>query len=218
MIWCILKLSYNNIWYEQLEWWICWTCFICDWKMFTANHLLNKNTFKPNLWYNYCNVYVLIDNKVIWISNNDIIEYSDIDTTIINFDVNYEFSSSFNFGINYNVNDECYNEWFIGSSMPILKSLWNKNELLIKWYNLSNNYIDSSWLINIDGKSNDVNFKNKEIIWLSYWGVIWMSWWPLIHSKSWKVIWIMSFWTPEDKPSKDFLFSISSKEILLKIK
>lgn len=98
----------------------------------TANHILNKNNFKPNDGFSKCQFWLIAQpNIVVELTVDNLIEHSEIDTTLIRLQQDFpvrirKFSST-----DIEVGLKCFNEGFVGGQMPRLNASWGSTGLLI---------------------------------------------------------------------------------------
>lgn len=220
MVWAIIKLSYNNIWDSTLTGGVCWTWFIISKdSVLTAYHVLNKNTFLPNKWYKFCEVFFCIEPDIIIKVEKKVLNfYPSVDTT--QFNINSKVSIP-QYWINKKTigdNESVLNIGFIWWEMPQFQEIKWWEEWIHFWWITFNN-IAAYWKWNIikktfSIKSNDVNIDNIHWYLTSYPWVEGMSWWPLIQESTNKIIWLMSFGFPMDVSEKTNLWAININEIL----
>ncbi|MBU4308200.1 MAG: serine protease [Nanoarchaeota archaeon] len=217
MLGAIFKLSYNKGIKDTVGG-ICGSCFFIDSNyIITANHILNKDNFKPNDNYRYCQYWVLSENFVYEIFPNYFKEFPETDLTIIKNLKENKKISSYKISKEYSLETECYNEGFMKSDMPLLDCRWEENKIIIeKCNNLENLKKHSEGKILFIGKINldrDVKLKDKRIMCCAYGGHEGMSGGPLIKKDTGEVIGRMSFGLPPDKETKENLFAVSIEEI-----
>ncbi len=220
----ILKLSFNTVGKANLEGGICGSFFFISSNLaITAQHVLNSNTFKSNVGLRKCKVWLIAQpNIIIEIKLKDIIEHSEIDTTLI------QLSKSFPIKVrNCSLNNadsghECYNEGFTGGQMPNMKVSWGQNGLII--YSCSDNKIITNGHGKIKQKcimtvnATDIKMTNVVGYATSYGGVVGMSGGPLICKQTDQILGLMSMGLPADNPIKNSLFAVSIQEINNRIK
>lgn len=219
----ILKLSYNQAGISDVVGGICGSCFFIDGeRVVTANHVINKKEFVPNIGYSNCQFWIIIEpNIIIEINKQNIFDYPEIDTTLINLEK--EISIKFR-GISKSIikeNELCFNEGFIAESMPELNVNWQNNKLNISTCNynktdiLGEGYIKSLKQLTVD--ASDMKLDNVDVYETSYGGIKGMSGGPLILKKSNEIIGLMSIGLPQNKKEKEVLFAININEIISRI-
>ena len=209
MLGAIFKLSYNEDKKEMIGG-ICGSCFFINPDyIITANHILNKDNFKPNNNYKYCQYWVLSENFVYEIFPKYFKELLETDLTLIKNLMGNKEITSYKTSKIYSVGTECYNEGFMESDMPRLDIAWEKNKLVIsRCHNLEDLKKRSEGRILYIGKINldrDVKLKNKKIIGCNYGGHEGMSGGPLIKKDTGEVVGMMCFGLPPGNKIKDKL-------------
>jgi V8-like Glu-specific endopeptidase len=220
----ILKLSFNNIGEETLEGGICGSFFFISPNLVvTAQHVLNTNTFEPNIGFNNCQVWLIVQpDIVIELKLNNVIQHPEIDTTIVKLEKDYPIKARKLSLSKIEAEHECYNEGFTGGKMPSINANWTSTGLQITscLYNgtIANGqgYIKAKEMITVNAK--DINMNNIVGLATSYGGVIGMSGGPLVCKLTDEILGLMSIGLPADKESKDSLFAVSIEEINKKIK
>lgn len=219
----ILKLSYNQVGLNDVVGGVCGSCFFIDKKrILTANHVLNQKTFLPNIDYQHCQVWLIIEpNIIIEIEEKDILEYPEIDTTLVELENerNIEFKNISKY--KFKENELCLNEGFIAGSMPKIEADWDLKKLIVsnctydKINLIGNGYIKSLRKLSVNAA--DMKLDNVDTIETSYGGIEGMSGGPLFLKKSNEIIGLMSFGLPENKKEKEVLFAININEIIPRI-
>jgi len=219
----ILKLSYNLIGDSSLTGGICGSFFFINKNtIVTANHILNKNGFKPNEGFKKCQFWLIIQPKtIIEVKETDLIEHPDIDTTIIRLNKDYPVTVRKLSSKDLTIGSACFTEGFVGGKMPQLDVKWGLNGLIISSCTYENTVANENGTIKskkiMTVNANDIKIKNVNGIETSYGGVIGMSGGPLIDEESDEIIGLMSIGLPQDEQVKTSLFAISIDEILKKI-
>lgn len=223
MTFAILKISYNNIGDTTVEGGICGTgFFIKPQKAITANHVLNRNTFTPNVGYKFCDVILISHNGFTYsIKMSQITEYREIDTSVINFDSVPQNTSVYSTSIDTDICGQDVKSYgFIGNQMPIINANWVNNSFKVNSVNLStvvkneSGHVLRYFKISING--NDVKLSNIYGFEVSFKSVVGMSGGPLIDING-KVIAMLSFGLPADSNVKTQTFAIAICEILSRI-
>jgi len=216
----ILKLSYNNIGDTQIEGGICGTAFFVDNKQaLTACHVLNSSSFKPNENYSRYQYWLISRQGNIIPIQKECLEYHpELDTTVIRFDKPQPVIKTYklsNIPVKQYESVAC--KGYIGDSMPLLKTAWAKDRLIIENANLKNVISDMTGVISavklLNVKSSDMNLNNIKGILLSFLGVVGMSGGPLITMSTGESVGLMSIGLPPDSKVKTTLLAISSEEI-----
>jgi hypothetical protein len=219
----ILKLSYNQVGLNDVVGGVCGSCFFIDKKrILTANHVLNKKIFAPNKGYQYCQVWLIIGPTIIIeIEEKDILEYPEIDTTLIELEnernIKFKNISKYKF----EEDELCLNEGFIAGSMPKIDADWVLEKLIVSncTYDKINiigvGHIKSLRKLSINAA--DMKLDNVDTIETSYGGIEGMSGGPLILKKSNEIIGLMSFGLPQNIKEKEVLFAININEIISRI-
>lgn len=219
----ILKLSYNQVGLNDVVGGVCGSCFFIDKKrILTANHVLNKKIFVPNIEYQHCQVWLIIEpNIIIEIDEKNILEYPEIDTTLVELENERNIDFKNISKCNFKENEFCFNEGFISGSMPDIQAAWGLEKLIISscTYNkiniIGDGYIKSLRKLSINAL--DMKLDNVDTIETSYGGIEGMSGGPLILKKSNEIIGLMSFGLPQNKKEKEVLFAININEIISRI-
>lgn len=220
----ILKFSYNGIGGTQVKGGICGSFFFIQKDLaVTANHVLSTNNFKPNKGFKKCQYWLLVQpDIVIELNKADLIDYPEIDTTIIPLHNNYSIEVRETSIDEVDVGLECMNEGFIGGKMPKLEVSWAKKGLQIKSCSYdgteSNGYgeIRSIRILTVNNAI-DIKMNGVQGLETSYGGVVGMSGGPLINTETDEIIGLMSIGLPADVPVKKTLFAVAIKEVMAKV-
>lgn len=219
----ILKLSFNFIGDPSVTGGICGSFFFIKKNtIVTANHIFNKKAFIPNAGYKKCQFWLIIQPKtIIEIKSSDLIEHSEIDTTIIRLNKDYPIKVRKLLSKELTIGSSCFNEGFVGGQMPNLEVSWGPTGLLISSCDYGNTVSNQNGTVkskrSLTVDANDIKIKDIHGIETSYGGVIGMSGGPLIDKKSDEIIGLMSIGLPQDVQVKTSLFAISIEEILKRI-
>lgn len=219
----ILKLSYNRIGEETIEGGICGSFFFIRPNLaVTAHHVLNTNTFSPNIGFSKCQVWLIVQpDIVIELSLNNIIQHSEIDTTLVSLEKDYPIKFRKLSSAIIEVGHECINEGFLGGGMPSLNAIWSSTCLQITTCSYNGNvangqgYIKAMFRMTINAQ--DIKMNDVVGFETSYGGVVGMSGGPLICKQTDEILGLMSMGLPADKSVKKSLFSISIEEVNKKI-
>jgi hypothetical protein len=220
----ILKLSFKNIGENIVEGGICGSFFFSSPNLgVTAQHVLNSGTFKPNIGFRNCQVWLIVQpDIVIEIKLNNVIQHPEIDTTLVKLEKDYPIVVRKLSSAKIDVGHECVNEGFIGGKMPSLNVSWTSTGLEITScsYNgtIANaqGHIKANHLMTVNAQ--DIKMTNVAGFTTSYGGVIGMSGGPLICKETDEILGMMSMGLPADKEVKDTLFAVSIEEINKRIK
>jgi V8-like Glu-specific endopeptidase len=215
----ILKLSFNNIGENTVEGGICGSFFFSSPNLVvTAQHVLNSSTFKPNIGFSNCQVWLIVQpDTVIELKLNNVIQYPEIDTTLVKLEKDYPIVVRKLSSATIDVGHECINEGFIGGKMPSLNVSWTSTGLKIASCSYSGaianeqGHIKTKQLMTVNAQ--DIKMTNVAGFATSYGGVIGMSGGPLISKETGEIIGMMSMGLPADKEVKDSLFAVSIEEI-----
>lgn len=217
----LLKLSYNNTGENTVEGGICGAGFFIDSRTFlTAYHIFNSQNKRPNIGFMNCQYWIASrNNEVIEITNEQIEDFPEIDTTVIRF--NRDITQDFNVISNNQPNDGDFIENFgYLPNMPRINADWVSQRLVISTANLDDSFSDASGTIReikpmtID--KNDVKLYEKMIITTSYPGRVGMSGGQLLNRNR-EIIGLMSFGLPVDSQYKDCLGAVWINEIIGRI-
>jgi len=219
----ILKLSFNNIGEETVEGGICGSFFFSSPNLaVTAQHVLNTNTFTPNIGFNNCQVWLIVQpDIVIELKLNNVIQHPEIDTNLVKLEKDYPIKVRKLSSTTIEVGHECINEGFIGGKMPSLNASWTSTGLQITScsYNgtIANGqgHIKAKHIMTVNAQ--DIKLANVAGLATSYGGVIGMSGGPLVCKLTDEILGLMSMGLPADKEVKDSLFAVSIEEINKKI-
>ena len=219
----ILKLSYNNVGEEHLTGGICGSFFFIESSIVvTANHVLNTKDFKPNEGFKYCQFWLLIEpDIIIEVSSNDLIEFPDIDSTVIKLKKTYEIPIRTISIIPIEAGRHCFNEGFIGGQMPGIIANWSDEKLIITecHYNitraLGEGFVESVKVITVN--SADIKMECVNVLETSYGGIQGMSGGPLIDRLTNDIIGLMPMGLPQDVQVKQTLFAIAVKHVTEKL-
>lgn len=218
MLGAILKLSYNRVGETPVVGGICGTCFFANKHLITAKHALNARDYKPNDGYVFCQYWVLINDQVLELSPDLLVESPDIDLTVINTPQKLNDRASYEFSLDREIGTKCYNDSYIGGSMPQIDARWDEEKLVIEGYSLDDKKIRGAGKIESIKtayiNSKDINMSGTELIEVSYESREGMSGGPLVNEETGKVIGLMSVGLPADKKIKKQLFAITSDKIL----
>ncbi len=220
----VLKLSYNNIGETPLTGGICGSFFFVRPDLtVTANHVLNKINFKPNEGFSKCQFWLIAQpDIVIELTADDLIEYPEIDTTLIKLRKEFSVGIRKVSSTDIEAGQQCINEGFVGGQMPVLNAGWGATGLLISScsYNGTvangDGYIKSKRVMTI--LAADIKMTDIKGFETSYSGIIGMSGGPLINKQTDEIIGLMSIGLPADVQVKQSLFAVSINEIKEKIK
>src|SRR5687767_10712328 len=129
----VLKLSYNYPGETPVTGGICGSYFFVGKDVVvTANHVLNKNAFKPNEGYKYCQFWLISEPTIIIeLSKDDLIDYPDVDLTVIKLRNSYNVAIRRLSSEPYQKGVNCYNEGFIANQMPGIVAEWRDEKLII---------------------------------------------------------------------------------------
>lgn len=219
----ILKLSYNQTGETPLTGGICGSFFFIKSNLVvTANHVLNKKSFKPNDGFRYSQFWLIVQQKIIIeLSRDDLIDFPEIDTTIINLHNKYDVNVRRLSTSPIQIGQSCYNEGFIGGQMPGVNATWGSDSLIITSCNYNNTevvgdgYVKSKKRMTVSAA--DINMENVNGVETSYGGTVGMSGGPLINKDTNEIFGLMSIGLPADNQIKKSLFAISTDEIKKKI-
>lgn len=220
----VLKLSFNKIGDTTLEGGICGSFFFVRPNLaVTAQHVLNSNTFNPNPGFKNCQVWLIVEpNIVIELKLVDLIEYREIDTTLIQLSNEFSVSIRKTSSSDIESGQECFNEGFISGIMPYLNTSWNSNGLQItscafnEIISNGSGHIKSKQFMTVNAA--DIQMTSVSGYATSYGGRVGMSGGPLISKNTDEIIGLMSIGLPADKEVKDSLFAVSIEEINSRIK
>jgi V8-like Glu-specific endopeptidase len=216
----ILKLSYNKAGESPVTGGICGSAFVIGrHTAITAHHTLSNHSFKPNEGYKSCQYWLLSRSGAVYeLSRTQLIDYPDIDTTIIEFGTKVDMRPLQLSETAPSTGEAVYNEGFVANAMPDVKATWRNKRLQITGHSLAGVMFDQKGFIRNVGritlKSNDVNLNNVEVIETSYPGCIGMSGGPLMRAETGEVIGLMSFGLPPDTPVKQAVAAVSIGEIV----
>lgn len=219
----ILKLSYNYIGDHNIVGGICGSFFFLDPnKAITANHVLNRMQFKPNKGYKKCQFWLIIEpNYIKELKAESLIEYNEIDTTIIELKNPYPYKIRKLSLDHFSVGSKCQNEGFVAGEMPILKVGWGPDGLIISSCNYNGTNAVSCGVLksypSITISAKDIKLNDIKGFETSYGGIIGMSGGPLIASETDEIIGLMSIGLPPDLKEKKTLFAISLIEIMSRV-
>ncbi|SHG42849.1 Trypsin-like peptidase domain-containing protein [Flavobacterium fluvii] len=216
----VLKLSYNNIGETPVIGGITGSFFFIENNIVvTANHVLNKKDFTPNEGFKYCQFWLLIEpNIVIEVSLEKLIEFPDIDSTIIKLEEKYQIPVRTISNTSIEVGKYCFNEGFIGGQMPRIMANWNDEKLVITgcYYNntkaLGEGFVKSIKVMTVNAA--DIKMENVLGIETSYGGIQGMSGGPLIDRITNQIVGLMSIGYPEDVQIKQSLFAIEIQQLI----
>lgn len=219
-VFAIVKISYNHVGETPVTGGICGTAFLLnDSTAITANHVLNKTNYVPNIGYKYVQFWLVKrgTKKIIELKKEDLKPLPDIETTLIKLHEKVKCDFKVIEQV-VKVNDIVFNYGHV-SNMPITKAHWDR-KLIIDDYSLENSKSDKTGQIlsikKITVKSNDLNIIDKAFIQPSFVANVGMSGGPLISHK--KLIGLMSFGLPADSIIKKKVYAISINEIIKVIK
>lgn len=215
----ILKLSYNQTGESPLTGGICGSFFFIKSNIIvTANHVLSKKSFKPNDGFSYCQFWLIVQQKIILeLNRDDLIDYPEIDTTIIHIQKNYDVDVRKLSTSPIQIGQRCFNEGFIGGQMPGINATWGNDGLIITscHYNgtdvVGDGYVKSKKIMTVSAA--DINMKNINGLETSYGGNVGMSGGPLINKDTNEIFGLMSIGLPANNQIKKSLFAISTEEI-----
>lgn len=220
----ILKLSFNNIGEGTVEGGICGSFFFISSNLaVTAQHVLNTNTFKPNIGFSNCQVWLIVQpDIIIELKLNNLIQHPEIDTTLVRLEKNYPIKVRKLSSTKVEIGNECINEGFNAGKIPSLNSSWTSSGLQIISCSYSETiangqgYIKSNLIMTVNAQ--DIKMSDVVGLATSYGGVIGMSGGPLVCKQTDEILGLMSMGLPADKEVKDSLFAVSIEEINKKIK
>lgn len=219
----VLKLSYNNIGETPVTGGICGSFFFYQKNVVaTANHVLNTKDFKPNDGFTKCQYWLLIQpDIVIELKKSDLIEFPEIDTTIIKLEKDYNVLLRQISMTNNEAGNPCYNEGFIGGQMPGIIANWESDKLIITGCSYNNTRAIRDGFIKsiktIDVNAADIKMQGVKGIETSYGGIQGMSGGPLINKSTNEIIGLMSIGLPADVQVKQTLFAVSITHLIDKI-
>jgi hypothetical protein len=220
----ILKLSFNNIGEETVEGGICGSFFfISSNRAVTAQHVLNTNTFTPNIGFRNCQIWLIVQPEiVIELKLNNVVQHPEIDTTLVKLEKDYPIQVRKLSSNTIEVGHECFNEGFIAGKMPSLNASWTSTGLQITSCSYNGTIANGQGLIKekhmMTVIAQDIKMANIDGLVTSYGGVIGMSGGPLVCKLTDEILGLMSLGLPADKEVKDSLFAISIEEINKRIK
>lgn len=219
----VLKLSYNNIGETTVTGGICGSFFFIRPNLAaTAHHVLNSNDFKPNNGFSSCQYWLLIQpDIVIELKKENLIEFSEIDSTIIKFDKDFNIPIRKISTTKRQAGHPCHNEGFTGGQMPGLIASWGTNGLIITGCNYNNTnangdgHIKSIKTLTVNAA--DVKMQNVQGLETSYGGRQGMSGGPLIDKVTNEIIGLMSIGLPADVQIKQTLFAVEIGHLMDKL-
>ena len=220
MTFAILKLSYNKPGDSSLIGGICGTGFFVDSRTaVTAHHVLNDETFKPNVGFQHALVWVVSRRgSVRRIQREAVSLHPEIDATIITFQNPVSNFQIYEFSLG-SVADgmKVSGIGHVGSSMPSVEAEWRGSELVIRSASLAavtkdiNGYVKRSVAFEINAK--DIKMHGVRGFELSFGSQVGMSGGPVVDSSTGKVLGMLSVGLPPDSNVKTETFAVSIDEI-----
>lgn len=217
----IVKASYKEIGSSDVIGGICGSFFFVKNNIaVTAQHVLNKETFKPNVGYTFCKVWLLCEpNIFIKLNVDQIEEYKDIDTTIVRLKNGLLIAPRKIAKNATPIGSGCISEGFAGN--PSISFGWVLGELAVQTvdFNAMRNNVFGTIQGNnaLTVNANDIKIDNIAGYETSTGGRRGMSGGTLVHSLTQEVIGMLSFGLPQDVEIKTTLFAISIDNIIEKI-
>jgi hypothetical protein len=224
MVFAILKLSYNDAGDSTLEGGICGTgFFIKERTAVTAYHVLNTNTFQPNVGHRNCKVWLLSrPGSILSLGLENVVEIPEADTSIINVDERPSDLPVYTCAQNdVDVGRAVKGLGHIGNSMPRLQATWEANVLAIKNGDLMSVTSDMKGkIVNqlmYSISAQDVNLQDIKGYEVSFSSRIGMSGGPLLDAATNNVLGLLSFGLPPDAAVKTKTFVVLIDEIVRRI-
>ena len=224
MVFAILKLSYNDAGNSTLEGGICGTgFFIKERTAVTAYHVLNTNTFQPNVGHRNCKVWLLSrSGSILSLGLENVIEIPEADTSIINVEERPIDLPAYTCAPNdVDVGRAVKGLGHIGNSMPRLQATWEANALAIKNCDLMSVTSDmigkvvNQFMCSVTAQ--DVNLQGIKGYEVSFGSRIGMSGGPLLDAATNNVLGLLSFGLPPDAAEKTKTFVVLIDEIVRRI-
>lgn len=222
----ILKLQYKKVGQDDLSGNItgCFF-FVCKNTIATCNHVLNKNSFRPDKPFNHCIYFLLMEKQAIMITDEMISEFPEVDLTFVHLKKEYSitppiFSKNIT-PLSLIVRSEAYNT----QNASFISIGWEKDIPIIKSFDLEKIKIEYSGYITNRAELNwekpnaqGMHFKNAKCLEVNYGGPTGASGSALFSSKTNEIIGMVSGGEKLGSNSVKHFFAISSIEIAERIK
>lgn len=221
MAFAILKLSYNEAGDSDLEGGICGTgFFINNTSGISAHHILNEETFTPNLGYKQCGVWLVTrGGRTIPLSKRLIHYRPQVDATIIKLDQPVRGVKTYRVSaMKIEPNAAVCGMGHSSAGMPVGSAHWEDGSLVIDEADLGRFIEDRVGYIarrlEMTVHANDINLNDVSGYELSFGSKVGMSGGPLVIRDTEDVVGMLSFGLPPDKPIKTNTFAVAIEEIV----
>lgn len=217
----ILKLSYNRPGASTVTGGICGTGFFINSRTaLTAQHVLNRNTFTPNIGFSRCQVWAISRNGLIApLEERYVTEHPELDLSVIRFPETLRGATKYKLAsCNPQPGDTIYTVGYIGAKMPGVNAKWYHNRLEILQCRLNSCLADYQGSIRrlfaLNVNANDIHLRDVPGFEVSFGSRIGMSGGPVIDRSTDVVVGILSIGLPPDELVRTATFAISASAIL----
>jgi hypothetical protein len=221
MAFAILKLSYNHSGDSSVTGGICGTGFFIDsFTAVTAHHVLNENTFAPNVGYRHALLWLISRTGAICrIQLGSLSLHPEIDTSILRLPDPALSFSTYPLTLSPIVGGAVIRSiGYIGNAMPSVDAQWQGSELVIQRVDLSSLIVDRDGyvkrLMTLDIDANDVQVHGVRGFELSFDSRVGMSGGPVIDEETNAVVGMLSIGLPTNVSVKTQTFAVSIDQII----